>query len=126
LAEAATEYVHKKVRKEYWGYAPDESLTKEELFKAAYQGIRPASGYPSLPDISLNFTIDEILDMSQIGVKLTPNGAMSPPASVSGLFISHPLSSYFAVGKIDDEQISDYAHRKGITVDDAKKWLGSL
>jgi len=124
MAEAAAEYVHKKVRKEYWGYAPDESLTREELFKAAYQGIRPAAGYPSLPDVSLNFTIDEILEMGQIGVKLTSNGAIYPAASASGLFISHPSSSYFAIGKIDDEQIADYAKRKGIAVGDAKKWLG--
>ncbi|MCL2649857.1 MAG: methionine synthase [Candidatus Azobacteroides sp.] len=124
LAEAATEYLHEKVRKEYWGYAPSESLTKSELFKVAYQGIRPASGYPSLPDISLNFTIDEILNMNQIGVKLTSNGAIYPTASVSGLFIAHPDSSYFAVGKIDNEQIKDYAQRKDISVDDAKKWLG--
>ena len=124
LAEAATEYLHEKVRKKYWAYAPDESLTKEELFKAAYQGIRPASGYPSLPDISLNFTIDEILDMKQIGVKLTSNGAIYPTASISGLFISHPQSSYFAVGKIDDEQLADYAQRKNISVVEAKQWLG--
>ena len=125
LAEAATEYLHEKVRKAYWGYAPKESLTKEEIFKAAYQGIRPASGYPSLPDISLNFTIDEILVMEQIGVKLTSNGAIDPAASTAGLFISHPDSSYFTVGKIDDEQIACYAFRKGISVDEVKKLLNS-
>ena len=124
LAEAATEYIHKKVRKEYWAYASDESLTKEEQFKAAYRGIRLASGYPSLPDISLNFTIDEVLGMEQIGVKITSNGAMYPSSSVAGLFISHPLSSYFTVGKIDEEQMADYAQRKGISIDDTKKWLG--
>ncbi len=124
LAEAATEYLHEKVRKEYWGYTPNEFFTKDELFKVTYQGIRPAAGYPSLPDISLNFTIDDVLDMSQIGVKLTSNGAIYPTASVSGLFISHPASSYFAIGKIDEEQIADYAQRKEISVEEAKKWLG--
>ena len=124
LAEAAAEYLHEQVRKEYWGYAPNESLTKEELFKADYQGIRPASGYPSLPDISLNFTINEILDMNKIGVQLTPNGAIYPTASVSGLFISHPDSDYFYIGKIDNVQIDNYAQRKNISIDNAKKWLG--
>ncbi len=124
LAEAATEYLHEKVRKEYWGYSPDESFTKEDLFKVAYQGIRPASGYPSLPDISLNFTIDEILNMNEIGVQLTENGAIFPTASVSGMFISHPQSIYFNIGKIDDEQLSDYAICKNMSVEETKKWLG--
>ncbi len=124
LAEAATEYLHEKVRKEYWGYAPDESLSKEELLKGNYQGIRPASGYPSLPDLSLNFTIDELLDMKQIGVSLTPHGAIYPTASVCGMYIAHPDSVYFMIGKIDEEQLTDYAKRKEITVEVAKKWLG--
>lgn len=124
LAEAATEYLHEKVRKEYWGYAPDESLTIAQMLKVDYQGIRPASGYPSLPDISLNFTIDEILGMDQIGVSLTTNGAIYPTASVSGLFISHPESLYFAIGKVSEEQMADYARRKGISIEDVKKWLG--
>jgi 5-methyltetrahydrofolate--homocysteine methyltransferase len=126
LAEAATEYLHEKVRKTYWGYNPAENYTPEELLHADVPGIRPASGYPSHPDISLNFTIDSLLDMKQIGVELTPNGAMSPPATVSGIFISNPESEYFMVGRIDDEQVSDYAGRKGITTDEAKKWLAGV
>jgi 5-methyltetrahydrofolate--homocysteine methyltransferase len=125
LAEASAEYFHQKVRKELWGYAPDESYSVEELMKEPYAGIRPASGYPVLPDISLNFLLDELLDAKQIGVSLTPNGAIYPNASVAGLYISNPESGYFLVGKIDDEQLTDYANRKGITVTEAKKWLGA-
>jgi 5-methyltetrahydrofolate--homocysteine methyltransferase len=124
LAEAATEYLHEKVRKTYWGYAPDESFTPEELLKAPYRGIRPASGYPSLPDISLNFLIDDLLQMQQIGVSLTPNGAICPLASTAGIYLAHPETDYFYIGKIDDEQLSDYAERKGIPVEEAQKWLG--
>ncbi|GHT65037.1 methionine synthase [Bacteroidia bacterium] len=126
FAEAATEYLHEKVRKTYWGYNPAETYTPEELLHASVPGIRPASGYPSHPDISLNFVIDSLLDMKQIGVELTPNGAMNPPATTSGIFISNPESEYFMIGKIDEEQVSDYAVRKGITADEARKWLGDL
>lgn len=126
LAEAATEYLHEKVRKTWWGYNPDEACTPEELPHASVPGIRPASGYPSHPDISLNFVIDSLLDMKQIGVELTPNGAMNPPATTSGIFISHPESEYFTVGKIDEEQIADYAVRKGISTDEARKWLAAM
>jgi 5-methyltetrahydrofolate--homocysteine methyltransferase len=124
LAEAATEYLHEMVRKTYWGYAPNESFTAEELQKAPFRGIRPASGYPSLPDISLNFFIDELLQMERIGVSLTPNGAIYPLASTAGLYLAHPQANYFYIGKIDDEQLTDYAHRKGIPVEEARKWLG--
>ncbi|MDR1371224.1 MAG: methionine synthase [Dysgonamonadaceae bacterium] len=110
LAEAATEYLHEKVRKEYWGYA--------------HRGIRPASGYPSLPDISLNFTIDELLDLKRINVSLTSNGAIYPTASVCGMYIAHPESKYFTIGRIDEEQMTDYGRRKGITLEEVKKWLG--
>ncbi len=124
LAEAATEYLHEKVRKEYWGYASAENKTRDELLKVEYQGIRPASGYPSLPDISLNFTIDELLDIKRIGVSLTSNGAIYPTASVCGMYIAHPESKYFTIGKIDEEQMADYGRRKGITTEEVKKWLG--
>ncbi|MDR2056909.1 MAG: methionine synthase [Dysgonamonadaceae bacterium] len=124
LAEAATEYLHEKVRKTYWGYAPDESFTPEELLKAPFRGIRPASGYPSLPDISLNFLIDDLLQMKQIGVSLTPNGAIYPLASTAGMYLAHPEASYFYIGKIDDEQLEDYARKKNIPVEEARKWLG--
>jgi 5-methyltetrahydrofolate--homocysteine methyltransferase len=126
LAEAATEYLHEKVRKIHWGYNSGEAYMPEELLHASIPGIRPASGYPSHPDISLNFAIDSLLDMKRIGVDLTPNGAMNPPATVSGIFISHPESEYFMVGRIDEEQVSDYAARKGITDEEARKWLAGV
>lgn len=121
LAEAMAEYLHEKVRKEYWGYAPDESLSLTELFKAHYQGIRPAIGYPSLPDQWLNFTIDKLLDMKRIGVQLTENGAMMPTASVSGLYIAHPDARYFLVGAIDEEQVKDYADRRHLSESEVRK-----
>ncbi|MDR0546215.1 MAG: methionine synthase [Dysgonamonadaceae bacterium] len=124
LAEATSEYLHEKVRKEYWGYASGESFSPAELLKAPYRGIRPASGYPVHPDLSLNFTIDKLLNIHQIGIELTPNGAMSPTASVAGLYIAHPQSDYFFLGKIGDDQLSEYAQKRGIPVDEAKKWLG--
>lgn len=124
LAEATAEYLHERVRKIEWAYASDESYAPDELLKASYRGIRPASGYPTHPDLSLNFNIDELLDMKRIGVSLTPNGAIYPTASVAGLFIAHPESDYFMIGKINDEQLVDYAGQKGISVEEAKKWLG--
>ncbi len=123
LAEALSEYLHLQVRKDYWGYATNESLSVAELFKANYQGIRPAVGYPSLPDQLLNQTIDELLDMSCIGVWLTENGAMTPTATVSGLYIAHPTANYFMIGSIDEEQLSDYARRRNLSPEEAKKVL---
>jgi len=111
------------VRKTYWGYSPNESYTPDELTKAPYSGIRPASGYPSLPDLSLNFIIDELLDMKKIGIQLTPNAAMNPTSSVAGLYFAHLKSDYFRIGKIDDDQLVEYAERKGETVEEIKKWL---
>lgn len=123
LAEATAEYLHEKVRKEFWGYAPEEHYTPEELFKVPFQGIRPAIGYPSLPDQLLNHSLNQLLDFSQIGVQLTENGAMLPTASVSGLFLAHPQSSYFMVGHIDQEQLDDYAQRRKVPADDIRKAL---
>ncbi len=123
LAEAAAERMHEEVRKEAWGYAPNEKLTMDELHREKFQGIRPAVGYPCLPDISLNFVLDELLDFSQIGVKLTEHGMMCPHASVSGLMLSHPQSHYFAVGPIDETQLSDYACRRGMSKADLRKYL---
>ena len=123
LAEATAEYLHEKVRKEYWGYAKDESLSIPDLYKVKYQGIRPAIGYPSLPDQLLNFTLDGWLDMSRIGVSLTENGAMYPTASVSGIYIAHPSSQYFMIGSIDEEQLKDYANRRNLTEEQARKLL---
>ncbi|MDR0748729.1 MAG: methionine synthase [Tannerellaceae bacterium] len=123
LAEAAAEYLHEKVRREYWGYAPGESLDVPSLFKVKYQGIRPAIGYPSLPDQLLNAELDKLLRFSQIGVSLTENGAMYPTASVSGLYLSHPASSYFMIGEISDEQLTDYALRRGLDKKELARFL---
>lgn len=97
LAEAAAEWLHEKIRTEFWGYAPEESLLIEELYKVHYQGIRPAVGYPSIPDQQMNFVLDELMEFSRIGIRLTENGAMSPAASVSGLIFAHPESRYFVI-----------------------------
>lgn len=123
LAEAVAEYLHEKVRKEYWGYAADEDLSIPDLFRVKYQGIRPAMGYPSLPDQLQNHLLDELLDMSRIGVSLTENGAMLPTATVSGLYFAHPESQYFMIGTIDEEQIKEYAVRRGYTLEQAKRIL---
>ena len=100
-----------------------ESLSIPDLYKVKYQGIRPAIGYPSLPDQLLNFTLDGLLDMSRIGVSLTENGAMYPTASVSGIYIAHPSSQYFMIGSIDEEQLKDYASRRNLTEEQARKLL---
>jgi len=123
LAEAAAECLHEEVRKTIWGYAPDEDLSIEEMHLEKYVGIRPAVGYPCLPDISLNFILDELIDFKSIGVELTDNGMMIPHASVSGLMLRHPLSHYFSVGRIDGEQLADYAGRRGMDVAEMRKFL---
>ncbi|MCR5820570.1 MAG: 5-methyltetrahydrofolate--homocysteine methyltransferase [Bacteroidaceae bacterium] len=123
LAEAATERAHEEIRRRIWGYAPDESLTMSQLHSAKYQGIRPAIGYPSLPDQSLIFDIDRLLHLSTIGISLTENGAMRPHASVCGLMLSHPKATYFSVGKIGEDQLEDYASRRKLTVDYLRPFL---
>lgn len=123
IAEAVAEWVHWKVRKEYWGYAPDESLSIKEVLKTKYSGIRPAVGYPSLPDQSIIFELDPLLRFNEIGVTLTENGAMFPNASVCGLYFSHPQSKYFMVGKIDEAQFLDYAKRCGKDPKVLRKWM---
>ena len=125
LAEAAAECMHEAVRKHYWGYAPDEQLTMQQLHSEQFQGIRPAVGYPSLPDTSLNFVLNELLDFHQIGIRLTGSGAMRPHASVSGLMMAHPQARYFAVGTIGSDQLTDYAHRRGLPVEIVRKFLSS-
>ena len=125
LAAAAAEKVHEDIRKKIWGYAPDEKLTKRELLNDEYQGIRPAVGYPSLPDISVSFLLDELLDMKQIGISLTENGMMQPHASVCGLMFAHPASRYFSVGKIGTDQLADYAKRRGVPVEVMRKYLAA-
>lgn len=125
LAEAAAEWLHYKVRTEYWGYAPDGPLAVKDILKGKYQGIRPAVGYPSLPDQSIIFELNSLLPFDKIGIRLTENGAMYPNASVCGLYFSHPKSKYFMIGKINDEQLEDYARRRGKTVEEMKKWLAA-
>ena len=125
LAEATAEKLHEEVRKEYWGYAPDENLTIEQQHREEYQGIRPAIGYPSLPDTSANFIIDKLLDMKQAGIRLTETGMMTPHASVSGLMFSHPKARYFELGKIGDDQLRDYARRRGVPVELMRRFLQS-
>lgn len=125
LAEATAELVHQMVRTRLWGYSPDEQFTPHQLFNEAYQGRRPAVGYPSIPDQSINFLLDELLDMSQIGVSLTESGAMRPHASTSGLMISHPALRHFAVGSISPEQLADYARRRGLDISIVRKYLAA-
>ena len=124
LAEATAERMHEEVRKHYWGYAADEQLTVDEMLLEHWQGIRPAVGYPSLPDTSLNFVIDSLIDMKQIGVRLTESGAMKPHASVSGLMMASAAARYFSVGKIGEDQLEDYARRRGIPLALMRKFLG--
>ena len=125
LAEATAEKLHEEVRKDraYWGYAPDENLTIEQQHREEYQGIRPAIGYPSLPDTSANFLIDQLIYMKQAGIRLTETGMMTPHASVSGLMFSHPKSRYFELGKIGDDQLRDYARRRGVPVELMRRFL---
>ena len=123
LAEATAERLHEEVRKRYWGYAPDEQLSIGDMLCERWQGIRPAVGYPSLPDTSLNFVIDRLIGMQQIGIRLTESGAMKPHASVSGLMMAHPEARYFTVGMIGDDQLADYARRRGVPVGLMRKFL---
>lgn len=125
LAEATAEKLHEEVRRDraYWGYAPDENLTVEQQHREEYQGIRPAIGYPSLPDTSANFLIDQLIDMKQAGIRLTETGMMTPHASVSGFMFAHPKSRYFELGKIGDDQLRDYARRRGVPVELMRRFL---
>ena len=124
IAEAAAEYLHERVRKEHWGFAAGEDLTLDDLLKIRYRGIRPAPGYPACPDHTEKRIIFDLLDAEKnTGARLTENFAMIPPAAVSGYIFSHPLSSYFNVGKIGEDQLRDYASRKNMTVEEAARWL---
>lgn len=124
LAEAFAEYLHKKIRREDWGYAPEENLSNEELIKESYKGIRPAPGYPACPDHLEKISIWEVLKVEErIGVKLTDSLAMWPAASVSGYYFANPEARYFGVGKITSDQVADFASRKGISLKNAEKWL---
>ena len=124
LAEAAAEYMHKKVRTEYWGYSKDENFSTDELISETYQGIRPAPGYPACPEHTEKETLWELLSVEeQIGIKLTESMAMYPAASVSGWYFSHPKSKYFGLGQIGKDQVEDYAKRKGKSVAEMERWL---
>ena len=123
LAEATAEKMHEEVRKYYWGYAKDESLTIRELHSEQFQGIRPAVGYPSLPDQSIIFLIDELLHLDHIGITLSENGAMHPHCSVSGFMFAHPKAHYFTIGAIGDDQLRDYAHRRQLPTEEIEKYL---
>ena len=124
LAEAFAERMHARVRREFWGYARHESLTNRQLIAEEYGGIRPAPGYPASPDHTEKETLFRLLGASDIGVSLTESFAMMPAASVSGLYIGHPDSFYFGVGRIGGDQLDDYAKRKGMRVEEAARWLG--
>lgn len=125
LAEAAATLLHMNVRRnsELWGYAPNETLTPQEMNAEKFQGIRPAIGYPSLPDQSVIFIIDNLLHLREAGIRLTPNGAMIPHAAVCGLMISHPAARYFAVGPISEEQLLDYSRRRALKPEELYKFL---
>jgi 5-methyltetrahydrofolate--homocysteine methyltransferase len=127
LAEAFAEHLHQRVRKEFWAYAPDEALASAELIAEKYRGIRPAPGYPAQPEHTEKATLFELLDAEhKTGVQLTESFAMWPGAAVCGLYFSHPESHYFGVGKIERDQVEDYARRKGWTVEEAEKWLAPI
>ena len=124
LAEALAEYMHQRTRREFWGYAPDEKLSNDELIAEDYRGIRPAPGYPACPDHTEKAKLWELLDVeTSIGLRLTDSYAMYPTAAVSGFYFSHPDARYFAVGRIDRDQVESYAARQGISVAEAEKWL---
>ncbi|MFP6801128.1 MAG: vitamin B12 dependent-methionine synthase activation domain-containing protein, partial [Pseudomonas sp.] len=130
LAEACAEWLHKEVRTTYWGYEPDEALSNEELIKEAYKGIRPAPGYPACPDHTEKKTLFTLLDPAaefnkagDSGVFLTEHYAMFPAAAVSGWYFAHPQAQYFAVGKIDKDQVESYTARKKQDLNVSERWL---
>jgi len=124
LAEAFAERLHERVRKEFWAYSPDEDLPNDQLIGEAYQGIRPAPGYPACPDHSEKLALFALLDAERTaGVELTESFAMLPTAAVSGFYFSHPQSQYFGIGRIGRDQVEDYAKRRGVSVEQAERWL---
>ncbi|MBI5463241.1 MAG: methionine synthase, partial [Gammaproteobacteria bacterium] len=124
LAEAFAELLHERVRMEFWGYAPDERLDNDDLIIEAYRGIRPAPGYPACPDHTEKGLMWQLIDpLANAGIRITESFAMWPAAAVSGWYIGHPEARYFGVGKINRDQVADYAARKGMTLDEAERWL---
>ena len=127
LAEAFAELMHKKVRKEYWGYSPQEDFENEALIKEKYQGIRPAPGYPACPDHTEKKALFELLDVEEnTGITLTESFAMYPASSVSGFYFSHPKAKYFGLGKIGEDQLKDYTERKGMSKEEVERWLAPV
>jgi 5-methyltetrahydrofolate--homocysteine methyltransferase len=127
FAEALAERMHERVRKEWWGYALNEQLTKDQLIDESYHGIRPAPGYPACPDHTEKALLFDLLDVpGRAGITLTESMAMYPAASVSGWYFSHPESKYFAVSGIGRDQLEDYAARKGMSVVEMERWLSPL
>jgi 5-methyltetrahydrofolate--homocysteine methyltransferase len=127
LAEAFAEAMHRRVRTELWGYAPEEPLDVEALIGERYQGIRPAAGYPAQPDHTEKDVLFRLLDATAAtGIELTESFAMTPPASVSGLYFANPEAHYFGVGKIERDQVADYAARKGWEIKTAERWLAPI
>ncbi|WP_238184877.1 methionine synthase, partial [Methylobacterium trifolii] len=127
IAEAFAERMHERVRREFWGYAPDETFTPEDLVREEYDGIRPAPGYPSQPDHTEKVTLFDLLQAERrIGVKLTESYAMWPGSSVSGLYLAHPKAHYFGVAKVERDQVEDYSTRKGMDVREVERWLGPI
>ena len=124
LAEAFAERLHERVRREFWGYAPDERFANDQLIREEYRGIRPAPGYPACPDHTEKATLWQLIDpQGNAGISITESFAMYPTAAVSGWYFSHPRSHYFPLGKIDLDQVRNYAARKKITLAEAERWL---
>ncbi|MGZ3959599.1 MAG: vitamin B12 dependent-methionine synthase activation domain-containing protein, partial [Flavisolibacter sp.] len=124
MVEAFAECLHQRVRKEYWGYEKTEELSNEQLIREEYKGIRPAPGYPACPDHTEKTKLFSLLNVTgNIGIELTESLAMDPPASVCGWYIAHPQSHYFGLGKIGKDQLADYAARKGMSLEEAERWL---
>jgi 5-methyltetrahydrofolate--homocysteine methyltransferase len=124
LVEAFAECLHAKVRREYWGYQKDEQLSNDQLIKEEYKGIRPAPGYPACPEHTEKYKLFSLLDATKnTGIELTESLAMNPAASVCGWYFAHPQSQYFGIGKIGRDQMEDYAKRKGMSLDEAERWL---
>ncbi len=127
LAEALAEYVHREIRVEGWGYAGDEALDCADLLKVKYDGIRPAPGYPSQPDHTEKRTMWDLMDVEKrCGIKLSSSLSMMPAASVSALVFAHPDASYFAVGKVQKDQVESYAKRKGMELEVCERWLSPI
>ena len=127
LAEAFAERMHARVRREFWGYAAGETLSNDDLILEKYRGIRPAPGYPAQPDHTEKATLWKLMDVDKAaGIELTESYAMWPGAAVSGIYLAHPDSHYFGVGKVERDQVEDYARRKGWTIEETERWLAPV